>query len=221
MTRETVDRLLVGGCALIWLAVVAVGVVAITALVELGSPSHGQGGGEHAPSLLYVVIAVSAVIILAAIPLLVRARRAARAPVRRTTAVATAASGAQRVAPGYPAVEASTEKLRVFGSVADRVERPPRNPRPAPAPRYPGDLTDEDVDRVWLRAIGAIVGTMGLATLAVATATYFFGVAKEAPAWVALGLAAALTVAMPVVPWLQLRELSERAESPATTEPGK
>jgi dihydrodipicolinate synthase/N-acetylneuraminate lyase len=48
---------------------------------------------------------------------------------------------------------------------------------------------------------------MGVAMLAVATGTYLMGVDKDAPAWIAYGFAAVVTAAMPVAPWLYLRQL--------------
>lgn len=208
-----VDRLLLGGCVVAWLAAVGIAVVATLALVDLGSASHGNELDNQASTALYVVIVVSAVIILAAVPLLISARRAARAPVRKQ-----ALSSATAVTPAHIAQSASVgqspaERLRVFGSVGDQVETRPRLPRPTPRPRYPGSVTTADVDRVWLRGTTAVAGTLGVATAGIAGMAYYLGAGDRGLAWAALGLAGVATLAMPVVPWLQLRYLSERAST--------
>ncbi|MCG5432695.1 DUF2561 family protein [Mycobacterium sp. MYCO198283] len=69
---DTADRLAIGGCAVVWLAALGAAVTAGVAVVRLAS--GGSGGGV--PAALYAVIAVSAVVIAAAVPLLLRARRA-------------------------------------------------------------------------------------------------------------------------------------------------
>src|ERR671918_479499 len=93
------DRLLVGACAVIWLAVIGMGVAATVALVELGSGRAGEPAqGSKTPWVLYAIIGISAVIIVASIPLLLRARRAAQAePPRRKTVPARAGSAAPAV----------------------------------------------------------------------------------------------------------------------------
>jgi Protein of unknown function (DUF2561) len=214
---DSVDRALVGACALIWLAVIGVGVAATVVLVDLGSGRHrGSGGGSHTPWLLYAVIAVSAVVIVGAMPLLVRARRGAvtepaREPVTPPGAAQRQGESRESAgrAPGAPGAEAPTQKLRAFDSIANPIDRVPRTYRaPERPPRRPaGGLAEEAVERLWLRATVAISGAMGVAMLAVTTATYLMGVAKDSPAWVAYGFAAAVTVAMPIIPWLYLRAL--------------
>ena len=74
---DNLDRILVGSCAVIWLAVLGSGVAATVALVDLarGHPQSSTTSGT--PWLLYTVIGVSALVIVGAIPLLVRARRTA------------------------------------------------------------------------------------------------------------------------------------------------
>ncbi|MBV8346281.1 MAG: DUF2561 family protein [Mycolicibacterium sp.] len=215
---DTVDRVLVIACAVIWLAVIGVGVAAIVALVDLGTGRHPEGGsGSQTPWLLYVVIAVSALIIVGAIPLLLRARRNAegeppRAPVR------PAGTAANHAAPGpaRPADEAPTEKLRVFGSAADPdghgtpVDGPPRSSHLA--------LPPETIERMWLRVTASIAAAMGAAMLAVATATYLMAVDENTAALAVLIVAAVITVAMPVIPWLYLRQLRAGIGEPASGE---
>jgi NhaP-type Na+/H+ or K+/H+ antiporter len=188
----TTDRVLLGACAIIWLAVIGMSVAAIVALVELGSGhASDQPAGSQTPWGLYVVIAISAVVIIAAIPLLLRARRAAeREPARPPVA---------RPAPARPAVEAPTEKLRVFGSVADPAHR-----------RRAGELrrlSEDAVEKVWQRFLVSIANAAGAATLAVALATYCMGTQSDGWAVAALVFAGIFTVLMPVMFWRQLRRL--------------
>jgi hypothetical protein len=211
---NTIDRLLVGACAVIWLAVIGVGVAAAVALVELGSGRAGDPTpSSRTPWVLYAIIGISAAIIVASIPLLLRARRAARVaqlePPRRTTAPAHAGSHESSVAGESPR-EAPTEKLRVFGAVANPVRRQPSSGPAARAGRYPGAPSAEALDRIWLRAAGLLAAAMGLASLAVMTAAYFMAVKDDDTAWVALAIGAVITAVMPVIAWRQLRALRAR-----------
>ncbi|MBV9090248.1 MAG: DUF2561 family protein [Mycobacteriaceae bacterium] len=210
---DTVERVLLIGCAVIWLAVIGVGVAATVALVDLGTGHQPEGGsGSRTPWLLYVVIAVSAVIIVGAIPLLLRARRNAlaeppRSPVRPVPGNPNYATPG----PARPAGEAPTEKLRVFGSAADPVgrdapvQRLTRSAQPA--------LPPETIERMWLRVTAAIAAAVGTAMLAVAAATYLMAVDENDAAWAVLVVAAIVTVAMPVIPWLFLRQLRAQIAS--------
>ena len=63
-------------CAAIWLAVLGSAVAATVALVDLGRGHPESSTTSGTPWLLYTVIGVSALVIIGAIPLLVRARRA-------------------------------------------------------------------------------------------------------------------------------------------------
>ena len=75
---ESLDRILISACAVIWLAALGSAVAATVALVGLGSGRSAESSSSSGtPWLLYGVIGVSALIIVGAIPLLVRARRAA------------------------------------------------------------------------------------------------------------------------------------------------
>src|SRR3982074_1049151 len=74
---DRTDRILLGACAAVWLAALGAGVAAIVALVALGT-GHGESTGAAAtPGRLYAVIAISAAVIIGAVPLLLRARREA------------------------------------------------------------------------------------------------------------------------------------------------
>ena len=210
---DAVDRALVIGCAVIWLAVIGVGVAATVALVDLSTGHQPEvGPGSQTPWLLYVVIAVSAVIIVGAIPLLLRARRSALAepphapvrPVPRTANYAPAGSA-------RPGEEEPTQQLRVFGSAGGPVDRSAAGGRSPRSSRLA--LAPESIERMWLRATVAIGGAMGVAMLAVAAATYLLAVDEDNAAWAALVIAAIVTVGMPVIPWLFLRQLRARIVS--------
>lgn len=179
---EAVDRILVGVCGAIWLVWLAVSVFALVALIRLGTGNAG-GGEQRSSWLLYSVIAVSALIIAGAIPLLMRARRAAQTD--------SAAEKPTPDAPVVPVPDAPTEKMRVFG--VDPYARPA-----APEGASSAALA-EVADRLWLRGTMSLLAGMGLALTAVSAATYLLAVASDTAAWVVLGLAGAITVALPAV----------------------
>ncbi|MCB0943289.1 MAG: DUF2561 family protein [Mycobacterium sp.] len=223
---ETVDRLLVGVCGAIWLVLLAVGVTAIVALVDLGRGHTLGGDGKHTPWLLYSVIVVSGLVILGAIPLLIRARRTALAephePAPAVTTAAKAASAAASRTPEAPpsrAAEAPTEKLKVFGTAVDPYQRyQPDYVQSSASRRADPLIPATELDRLWLRCTVSILGAIGLALIAVSTATYLLAVDKETLAWVALGVAAVITVAMPAIPVLYLRQLRAALEEAEAAE---
>lgn len=210
---ENIDRALLGLCAAIWLAVIGVSVAATVALVGFGSGQASQPQPDaDTPWVLYVVIAISAVVILASIPLLLRARRASlqEPPARRPAAGPRAEPpeptwhAASEPATEKPTVEPATEKLRVFGTMSERpVHDRTGGRRPEARLRF---LTEFE-DRVWLRFITSMAAVLGVATLAVAIAAYLFADHSDGMAWAALVVAGIITVAMPAVPWWYLRQL--------------
>jgi hypothetical protein len=184
----TSDRVLIGSCAAVWLALVGVSVAALVALMDLGRGFHSAKGNPHTSSVLYAIIIISALIILAAIPMLLRARRITRdAPEARSAAspVRTVSARAIRSGPLAGATSGSTEQITTQ--------------RPA--------LPEAEVDRFWLRGTVALMGVMGGAFLAVAAATYAMAIGRDALAWTGYAIAGAITVAMPLVPWRQVRHL--------------
>ncbi len=197
---DTVDRLLVGVCGAIWLVLLAVIVTAIVALVDLGRGHVVGGDGKQTPWLLYSVIVVSALVIVGAIPLLIRARRSALSdpsPVSATPAPAT---------PRMP--EGSGEKARVFGTTVDPYERyQPDFAQSSPSRRADALIPATELDRLWLRCTVSIIGSMGMALVGVALATYLLAVEKDTGAWIALGVAGVITVLMPAIPVTYLRQL--------------
>jgi hypothetical protein len=195
---ETVDRLMVGVCGAIWLVLLAVSVIATVALVQLGRGDVG-GTDKQSPWLLYTIIAVSGLIIVGAIPLLLRARR---------TALAESVDATDVPAPDAPVrpTEAPTEKLRVFGTAVDPYAR--KLEVPTAVPRVPTSV----VDRLLLRGTASLLGAMGLALIAVATATYLLATESDTSAWAALGTAAVITVAMPAILVAFQRRLAETVD---------
>jgi len=189
---------MVGVCGAIWLVLLAVSVIATVALVQLGRGDVG-GSDKQSPWVLYTIIAVSALIIAGAIPLLLRARRTALADsVDATEVPATDA-------PVRP-TEAPTEKLRVFGTAVDPYAR--KLEVPTTVPRVPTSV----VDRLLLRGTASLLGAMGLALIAVATATYLLATESDTAAWAALGTAAVITVAMPAILVAFQRRLAETVD---------
>src|ERR1700738_2556241 len=105
---DNVNRVLLAACAVVWLTVIGVSVAAIVALVELGSGRAGNAPSDSGtPWGLYLVTGISAAVTPGSIPLLLRARRAAQRPPAPTRQPV--------VTPRRPPVEATTQKLRVFG----------------------------------------------------------------------------------------------------------
>ena len=215
---ETVDRLLVGVCGAIWLVLLAVTVIAIVALVDMSRGHTTNSGGSSTPWLLYSIIIVSAVIIVAAIPLLIRARRTALADSRLTSGPDKAAAPVPPRPAGAPAVptrpaEAPTEKLKVFGSTVDPYERYQPDFALSSASRRADPLIPAtELDRLWLRCTVMLGGAIGLALVGVSTATYLMAVGSDTAAWVALGVAAVITIAMPAIPVAYLRQLHGAVE---------
>ncbi len=187
----TADRILVGLCAAVWLALVGMSVAAIVALMDLGQGFHDPRGNPHTSSVLYAIIVISALIILAAIPMLLRARRTTRGgPVARSERA--------------PARTASGQPSRFEHAAAATMTRQGRAARLStlrPA------LPDAVVDRVWLRGTAALMGTMGAALLAVALATYLMAIGHDGFSWTSYGIAGFVTLIMPLAPWRQVRQL--------------
>jgi Protein of unknown function (DUF2561) len=187
VTPATADRILVGSCAAVWLALVGMSVAAIVALMDLGRGFHNSRGNPHTSAVLYAIIVISALVILAAIPMLLRARHTIRdGPVARS-----ARTGSARPIRSGPTSESAVGRL-------GRTERLTTS-RPA--------LPDAALDRVWLRGTAALMSTMGAALLAVALATYLMAIGHDAFSWTSYGIAGLVTLVMPLVPWRQVRQL--------------
>ncbi|WP_292991131.1 DUF2561 family protein [Mycobacterium sp.] len=188
LTAVTSDRVLVGSCAAVWLALVGTSVAALVALMDLGRGFHAAKGNPHASSVLYAIIIISALIILAAIPMLLRARRIIKdAPVARSAGSPARTVSARSIRAGQPT------------GVAEGGPEPVSARRPA--------LDGPEVDRFWLRGTAALMGAMGGALLAVAAATYAMAIGHDGVSWTGYAIAGAITLVMPLVPWQQVRQL--------------
>ncbi|MEO3759078.1 DUF2561 family protein [Mycobacterium sp. B14F4] len=209
---DRTDRILLGSCAAIWLVALGAGVAATVALVDLGQ-AHAESAGEAGtPWLLYTVIGVSAVVIIGAVPLLLRARREALAE-----PAPAAPQSAARPAPGRaqpPGGQApATEKIGALGPrsgqgasyAAPRALRTQEAPEPALAA----------VDQLWLRCALVIACAIGIAMVAIGVATYLMAVDSTVAGWVFYVLAALVTLAMPAIPWFYLKELRAQLDQPA------
>jgi Protein of unknown function (DUF2561) len=104
--------------------------------------------------------------------------------------------------------------LRVFGTIADRVDRKPLDYSPSDvASGGPVDVAaGEVVDRVWLRCTLLVSSAIGAALVGVGAATYSMAVEHDTPAWAAYGVAGVITLTMPVIPWFYLRQLRQESD---------
>lgn len=198
---DRTDRILLGSCAVIWLAALGAGVAATVALVDL---AHGptQSGDSGTPWFLYTVIGVSAVVIIAAVPLLLRARRAGSDA--STGSPEPPPPSGESPEPPAPArgPDAPTEKFRAATATAAAGDPPPRLLRTeTPEPVSPV------VEQTYLRFGVTMLAAMGVATLLTGIATYLMAVDTETIAWVLYGVAGVVTVGMGAVVWYFLREL--------------
>ncbi|MDH6245976.1 DUF2561 family protein [Mycobacterium sp. OTB74] len=208
-TPDQFDRILVGVCIGAWLAALGAGVAAVVALVDLGTRHPNGSDGSHTPWLLYAVIGVSLAVILGAIPLLLRARRAGQGPPRPLFG---------------GSAEPPREETAGFGDTGRTSLRSFNDPvvrrySASPATSMLG-FPVAAVDRLWLRCTAGIVAAMGAATLFVFLATYMMADSHDQLSWILYGLAAVVTAAMVGIPWYCLRELhvvlDESAESART-----
>lgn len=195
-TPDRTDRILLGSCAAVWLAALGAGVAATVALVDLAHGRTGGGGDSGTPWFLYVVIGVSAAVIVAAVPLLLRARRDARRdaePALRAPERAAEPSATPRVA------EAPTEKIRAVTPAATALRSPVAAASPA-------------VERLWVRAAASLGCAMGVATLFIGVATYLMAADNDVASWVFYGAAGVVTLGMIAIPVYFLRELRAHTE---------
>jgi uncharacterized membrane protein len=192
------DRILLGVCVALWLAALAAAVAAVVALVDLARPHSATVGSSPTPWLLYSVIGVSAVVIIGAIPLLIRARQGALDGGHRRPEAS--APGATQNVFGPPL---GTEgRQRGFGTPAIR------RPTVAPATSRVGFPTAA-VERVSQRYALVTASAIGAATALIGVGTYLLASSDDGLAWVGFGLAGLVTVALPVVPWYFLRQLRD------------
>jgi hypothetical protein len=149
------------------------------------------------------VIGVSALVIVGAIPLLIRARRTALDDPRGGQ------GGGNRPAPARTqaaprAVDPRTQNLRTA--------QPPTVRQRGAYSASPGISTFDAglppaVERVWLRFAVVIALAMGVALLAIGIATYLMAAGHDMFAWAAYAVAGLVTLAMPAAPVIYLRQL--------------
>jgi hypothetical protein len=191
-TLDQTDRILLGVCAALWLIALGAGVAAIVALVDLSSKNVGTNSESDTPWLLYTVIGVSAVVIVAAVPLLLRARR-------------TAVEG------GVAAPAGVRPEQSVFGDPVQTTNLPAGAPairrQPTPPAISRVGFPTAAVEQIYLRCPVVIASAMGAGTALIGIATYLAATAHDTSAWVAYGIAGVIIVAMPVVPVFFLRQL--------------
>ncbi|MEE9242722.1 MAG: DUF2561 family protein [Mycobacterium sp.] len=220
---DRIDRILLGSSAAVWLAALGAGVAAIVALVDLSRGPTASAGESGTPWILYTVIGVSAAVIVAAVPLLLRARRAALAESAPESQAEAAAPEAEAAAPESQAAASESEAAAPESEAAAQEEAPAPDAdapteklrvTPAAAPEPGGSLPAEPnahpaaaIDQLWLRCSAGIALAMGLATLLIAVSTYLMAVGSDTVAWVPYGIAGAITLGMIAIPWYALREL--------------
>ena len=212
---DRTDRILLGACAGIWLMALGAAVAATVALVDLGSGQQESSDSSGTPWLLYVVIAISAAVIIGAVPLLIRARRDAMSepepparPASRTSAGPTAGD--------WHAVR--RRRPRNCGSRGQRQGRIHAGPGYAAAVTHSTSLPAPlvaAIDQVWLRCAVLIACAIGIAMVAIGVATYLMAVESDVAAWVFFVLSGLVTLAMPAIPWFYLRELRALLEARA------
>lgn len=186
---EAVDRGLIIVCAVVWLLVLGVGVGAAVALINLGSGRSGAAPSADGstPWLLYTVIGVSVLIIAAAVPLLIRARR---------TELSNSPDGpVARAATALSAQRALSRDLSRGGSA-----------RQSPASL----LSGTELNRILLRCTVGVITATGAAMVAVALGSYLLATAGDngsATSWIAFGLAGFITAGMSAIPVRYLKQL--------------
>jgi hypothetical protein len=208
-----VDRILLATCAVIWLAALGSAVAAAVALVHLGSGHQDSVSSDSGtPWLLYGVIGVSALVIVGAIPLLVRARRSALDdPHAGRGGVGRPATG--RTPTTTRAPEPRTQQLRTSSQAAAATTRQ-RSALPSPSRISTFDAAlPPAVDRLWLRCAALIASAMGLALLGIGIATYLMAAGHDTFSWAAYVVAGLVTLAMPAIPWIYLRQLHDIVDS--------
>ena len=204
---DNLDRILLAACAAIWLAVLGSAVAATVALVDLGRGHPESSTTSGTPWLLYTVIGVSALVIIGAIPLLVRARRASLEDPRAGRVAGDRPTAGRPHTPARTP-EPQTQKLRSYRLDADPTQPRSGNSAPSAVSTFDAALPPA-VDRLWLRCAVVIACAMGVAFLAVGISTYLMAAGHDAFAWAAYVVGGLVTLAMPAIPWICLRQLRE------------
>ncbi len=175
---------------------------------SIRSPSTESG----TPWLLYGVIGVSALIIVGAIPLLIRARRSAIDDPRGGHGGGARPATARTQTAGR-APEPRTQNIRtVAQSSASGGRQRGAHPSSSGVGTFDAGLPPA-VDRVWLRCAVVIASAMGVALLAIGIATYLMAAGHDTFSWVCYVIAGIVTLALPVIPLIYLRQLREVADT--------
>lgn len=208
---DNLDRILLAACAAVWLAVLGSAVAATVALVDLGSKHQESTSESGTPWLLYGVIGVSALVIIGAIPLLIRARRTALED-PHTGNPGGARPVTARTQAATRAVDPRTQTLRAGQQPAAARARQ-RGGYSSPGISTFDAAIPPAVDRVWLRCAVVITIAIGAAMLAIGVATYLMAAGHDTFAWAAYVVAGLITLGMPVIPVIYLRQLRELTDS--------
>jgi hypothetical protein len=189
-----IDRVMIGTCAGIWLVLIGVSVAAAVALADLARGFHKVARTPHTTWVLYAVIAVSALIIAGAIPVLLRARRITQAePVVRSRALQGGSSGRlptrqpARTGPRAVAEPARGEPVKAYGAF--------------------DEWSGEMVDRIWMRGALALTSAIGASLAGVAVATYLMAAGHDTVSWVSYGFAGAIAAGLPAIEYFYVRQL--------------
>ena len=210
---ENVDRILLAACAAIWLAALGSAVAATVALIDLGSKHQESTSESGTPWLLYGVIAVSALVIIGAIPLLIRARRTALEDPRGGYSGGGARPVTARTQTAVRGADPRTQIIRTVQQPSAGGRRP-GSPQSAPKiSTYDAGLPPA-VERLWLRCSVVMASAMGLALLAIGIATYLMAAGHDTFAWAAYAIAGLITLAMPPITLVFLRQLREYTDTP-------
>lgn len=184
-TAENTDKVLLGGCAAVWLVALGTWVAATVALVNLGHGQAQSGESSDTPWFLYTIIAISVVVIAGAIPLLLRAR-------------AQAANPSSTVRPASPPMQAQ----RGTGS-----SYPITPVVVSGSSRTDNSVSGVKADQVWLRHILIVASALGAATAAIAIATYLMATGSDVAAWCVYGVAGVVAAGMVALPFVAFRQL--------------
>jgi len=185
---EVIDRGVMVACAITWLAVLGVAVAAGVALTNMGEAhSAAPTGDRDTPWLLYTVIGVSALVIVLAVPLLLRARRITEEP------------------PPPPRTGPKTVQARAMMMATE--PDPPDYPGPTPARYSSAVISAVALDRMWLRCGLGVMTGIGLAYVAVAVATYLMALNRVSASCAVYGVAGVITLATIAIPVAYLRRL--------------
>ena len=196
-TPDRTDRILVVVAIALWLTALGAGVAAVVALVDLANAHTVGAEKSDTPWLLYTVIGVSALVIVGAIPLLLKARQSAvaSAPVRSPD------DGAR--SGGAPSV---AQRLQPFGApVLRRYSTPPAGHRVG--------FPTAAVEQIWLRCTASIAAAMGAAATGIGVATYLMASGHDTASWIVYAVAGVITLGMVAAPLTFLRQLHGVLES--------